>query len=495
MSNREILCERVGIPFDILERDGAALDAAWEEAGEAFTPLEHELRARAPDGSLRWVRLSATPARTGESIVWSGSWLDVTERTRLAHRVAELEARLAAAEGAAVSFATAVGHELRTPLTTALGTLELVARTPLDDDQRADLYLAFDASRSALNAVDEIVDFCRIESGAIALRPEPVDVAALIGELVDARQGSIACEADERMAATVMVDRRRLRQIIECLLAEAAARATGARIVVRTKLLESRDAEQKFRVSIHCEGGVPAAPGAAPRGTRLALAAGRRLAGMMGGAIEVIDQVALAAWMLTLRVPLAATAASDAPLDVRTTMPHAPRRPAPSLAEAREDGTLVLVVDDHPINRLVLLHQLNSLGYAAECAADGVEAIERWTGGRFGLVLTDCSMPEMDGYELARHIRGAEAARGRKQRIPIIAFTAQVDDPAANAWVAAGMDDYLGKPIALAQLADRACPLGSSRGPGPERRQQHGRCDLPPSHGRILKRWRRHGNR
>jgi CheY-like chemotaxis protein/HPt (histidine-containing phosphotransfer) domain-containing protein len=142
------------------------------------------------------------------------------------------------------------------------------------------------------------------------------------------------------------------------------------------------------------------------------------------------------------------------------------RRIAPATEQAETDRTLVLLVDDHPVNRMLLLRQVRTLGYAAQTADDGVQALEMWKSGRFSLVITDCHMPHMDGYELARSIRRLESEAGRA-RVPIIACTANALQGEAEACVAAGMDDFLVKPVELAQLTeklDRWLPLpqGSS---------------------------------
>jgi CheY-like chemotaxis protein/HPt (histidine-containing phosphotransfer) domain-containing protein len=127
------------------------------------------------------------------------------------------------------------------------------------------------------------------------------------------------------------------------------------------------------------------------------------------------------------------------------------RRSTPDVATAQAEGTLVLLVDDHPTNRMVLVRQLDILGYAAEIAENGVEALKLWQSGRFALVITDCNMPEMDGYELARHIRKLESEKAGT-RVPIIACTANALGGEAAHCFAAGMDDYLSKPVQLASL-------------------------------------------
>jgi CheY-like chemotaxis protein len=125
--------------------------------------------------------------------------------------------------------------------------------------------------------------------------------------------------------------------------------------------------------------------------------------------------------------------------------------PQPSTAPS-----LVLLVDDHPTNRALLSHQVQALGYAAECAQSGPEAVTMWQSGRFVMIITDCNMPEMSGYDLARHIRSLESGRAGS-RTPIIACTANSMGREAEDSLAAGMDDHLIKPVQLADLLSCLC--------------------------------------
>jgi CheY-like chemotaxis protein len=143
-----------------------------------------------------------------------------------------------------------------------------------------------------------------------------------------------------------------------------------------------------------------------------------------------------------------------APLDFEPeTAPH-----------SESEGALVLVVDDHPTNRMLLMSQVTALGYAAESAVDGAEALKMWKTGRFDLVLTDCNMPEMSGYDLARAIREVEAG-SKDERCPILACTAAAMSDEVLNCIEAGMDAYLVKPMDLNTLMTelrRWLPLGPS---------------------------------
>jgi CheY-like chemotaxis protein/HPt (histidine-containing phosphotransfer) domain-containing protein len=138
-----------------------------------------------------------------------------------------------------------------------------------------------------------------------------------------------------------------------------------------------------------------------------------------------------------------------------TPTPAAPTlRPPPSRAEAEREGSLLLLVDDHPVNRTVLRHQLNSAGFEVDVARDGAEAFDLYVDGRYGIVLTDVTMPVMNGYELASAIREHERATGRA-RTPIIALSANVMQGEPERCRAAGMDDFVGKPTTIPFIAGK----------------------------------------
>ena len=182
---------------------------------------------------------------------------------------------------------------------------------------------------------------------------------------------------------------------------------------------------------------------------------------------ELINRI-LEATRLDSGKALLERAESDLPtllrnVELREESTTAARATAPS-------GALVLLVDDHPTNRAVLARQLGALGYECEVAGDGSEALEKWKSGRFGVVITDCDMPVMDGYELARRIREIEAVEPRG-RTPIIACTAKNPAGEAERCLAAGMDDCIAKPFELNVFRDklqRLSPAGRSRVPEPQ---------------------------
>ena len=129
-------------------------------------------------------------------------------------------------------------------------------------------------------------------------------------------------------------------------------------------------------------------------------------------------------------------------------------RPRPTREIAERERSVVLIVDDHPINRRVLLHQVAILGFHADAADDGQKAFELFTSGRYGVVLVDLNMPVMDGFGLTHAIRRHEE-EGPFSRTPIVAMSANVTQEVADQCAAAGMDDFLGKPALMPALADK----------------------------------------
>jgi CheY-like chemotaxis protein/HPt (histidine-containing phosphotransfer) domain-containing protein len=190
-------------------------------------------------------------------------------------------------------------------------------------------------------------------------------------------------------------------------------------------------------------------------GTGLGLAICRRLAELMSGRLHIESEprqgttVSLVLPLPKVEKPLLGS--TDAHADITDALPSR----APSIEAAAAAGELILVVDDHPTNRRLLVQQLAWIGYAAEAVADGSQALARFlerraAGKPHALVITDCQMPEMDGYELTRRIRETES--GGRQRAVVLAFTANTLREAADECHAAGMNDVLTKPIELKHL-------------------------------------------
>jgi CheY-like chemotaxis protein len=275
-----------------------------------------------------------------------------------------------------------------------------------------------------------------------------------------------------------MVDAVRLRQILGNLVSNAIKFTHRGEVSITADLMERATGRDHLRFYVR-DTGIGISPedqrklftpytqadlGTARRygGTGLGLAISRRLAELMGGTIDLVSDPGQGTTLildLTLGIAdpsllqqAAGPVGESQPALGAVPMPQPQPDPAPAQAPAPAPGVpLVLVADDHPTNRLLLASQVQALGYGAESAANGHDALALWESGRFSLVLTDCNMPVMSGYELARAIRSRESARGAA-RCPIVACTANAMNDEAAQWLDAGIDAYLVKPLDLATL-------------------------------------------
>ncbi len=413
------------------------------------------------------------------------TFIDVTERK-------DAELKLLAAKEAAESgskaksdFLAVMSHEIRTPMNAVIGLLELLRMSRLDAEQRDTVDAVRESSKSLLRLIDDVLDFSKIESGKLELHEEAASLTQLFdtayqnyGAAASQKGVLLVQKVDPRIAPALVLDPLRLRQIINNLLSNAIKFTERGRVQLAVELLGQNEEAELVRITVE-DTGVGIKPGALARvfepfsqadssvertygGTGLGLAICQRLAELMGSKIEVQSEPGFGTSIgITLRLRRAFVDASAPPktLAIEAIAKQLHGQNAPTVDEARAAGNLILVVDDHPVNRRLMARQLNVLGYAAQTASDGHEALNTLSAGGFGLVITDCQMPVMDGYHLATAIRQREAG---KTRLPIIACTANVSHEALAQCHAVGMDDAFTKPVELAvlkQILDHWLPL------------------------------------
>ena len=428
------------------------------------------------DGSRVPVLLATSAMRDGSGKVvgYLAVATDLTLIKQLEQRLRASEARALEASEAKSSFVAAMSHEIRTPMIGVTGMLEVLSHSRLDEDQRRTIQVIQQSARSLLQIIGDILDFSKVEAGRLELTPTTVSLPRLLQSTVANFSGSasskglvLLCEVDDRIGPAHVADGLRLRQVLSNFLSNAI-KFTEKGVVEAALEWQGREGEGDrvcFRVTDTGIGVTPEqqarlfqafsqAEGSTTRrygGTGLGLVISRRLAELMGGEVAM-ESTPGAGTTLRLCLVLRRGQVEDLEPEIAPDPSQGfLARPLPSVEQALAENSLVLIVDDHPTNRLVVARQLALAGYASESAEDGRKGLEAWRTGRYALVLSDVHMPVMDGYEFARALREEEARDG-KPHTPVVALTAAALKGEAERCLAAGMDAYLAKPVSIPEL-------------------------------------------
>jgi signal transduction histidine kinase/FixJ family two-component response regulator/HPt (histidine-containing phosphotransfer) domain-containing protein len=381
-------------------------------------------------------------------------------------------------------FLANMSHEIRTPMNGVLGMIELLSRTTLDERQRRFLTTLQTSAGGLMTVLNDILDFSKIEAGKMELREENCRVRALVDEVTELfaaraelRGVQIRARIEADVPSQVEADTERVRQVLSNLVGNAVKFTESGTITVRASVEENKGQLFQLRFEV-IDTGVGIEPalqsklfeafsqvdGSLTRkhgGTGLGLAICRQLVGLMKGRIGVTSEPGKGSnfWFVLPLRRLESTASLELPAALLA------RSLAPPPSSKSGASRKILVAEDNPINQEVIREVLSELGYEADIVENGLLALRALELESYPVVLMDCQMPELDGYGAAREIRRRE---GQGHHISLIAVTAHAFEGEREKALAAGMDDYVTKPISagvLGEVIERWWPKSLPREP------------------------------
>ncbi|GLK88972.1 ATP-binding protein [Pseudomonas turukhanskensis] len=400
--------------------------------------------------------------KNGTTVGLISAYADMTSNVLLLQQLRNSYDRAVQANEAKSRFLAVMSHEIRTPLNAIIGLLELTIQR-IDQGyswDREDLVVAYGSSKSLIELIDDILDLAKIESGNMTLMTQRSNLSEIVNSVSRvfsgvARQKGLFLNINENIQADrdVMMDAGRFKQVLSNILSNAIkftdaggininvsslSSSEGARLTVEIVDsgigISSEDQEKLFKpftqaTTVNHNRG----------GTGLGLAICRQLIELMGGTLE-LHSTPSQGTCVTVRLTVPEMEADCSPSNV------------PLANKAMQRQLTVLLVDDHPANRLLLSQQLEFLGHTVRQAEDGAQALTLLHREKFDLIITDCSMPVMDGYELSRQWRVHEI---KTNQTPcwIMGFTANAQPEERIRCLEAGMDGCLFKPVSLNELS------------------------------------------
>jgi signal transduction histidine kinase/ActR/RegA family two-component response regulator len=417
----------------------------------------------------------------------TGAAIFQREMEHAATKLCEARTEAESANRAKSDFLAMMSHEIRTPMNGVLGMAEMLEDTELSDQQRLYAETITSSGASLMTIINDILDLSKIEAGHISLTNKPFALRSFIEQIsmlfklrANQQQLDLIIELDENLPDQVSGDAGRIRQILINLIGNALKFTEKGHIKLKVSgAFMTGDVGLSFIVE-DTGIGIPEdklddifrkfeqVEGSTTRrydGAGLGLAISRQLAHAMGGDITA-QSVCGEGCTFTFKVTLPVAAAiAPSPVRTRETSVVITRHEdgSPSGTELKTSRIRVLIAEDNDVNRLVIKSMIDAAKYDICFAVNGVKALAAYRASAFDVVLMDVSMPEMDGYEAACAIRNFERET-EARHTPIVCVTAHAFEDQREKTIAAGMDDYLSKPIRREQLAAMLSKWTTARG-------------------------------